>query len=98
MKINYSYLKKVEKLEHIIGEEKRKIIEIFEKLIDEYDVIDVLNYEVLNSVFKQISEQKYDNEVHIILPEKTKELKKEIKENVINENINKERVDINDRD
>ena len=65
MKKNIKYLKKIQKLQDEIDKEKQKIMDYFEKTIDEYNLMEIITPEIIKSIAEQISKNREDNDIYI---------------------------------
>lgn len=101
MKKNLKYLQKIEKLNLEIKKEKQKLIDTFEKSIDEFNLLEILTVDRIRDISKQIYENKNEKEIIIMLTDerdkltKNKNDKDDINDKVI---ITEEMSDIYDRD
>lgn len=86
MKKNLKYLKKIEKLNLEIKKEKEKLVDTFEKYIDEFNLMEILTTDRIRDILEQIYENKNEKEIIIMLTDDKDKLKK-----------NKEKDDINDK-
>lgn len=81
MKKNIKYLKKIQKLQEEIDREKQKIMDYFEKMIDEYNLMEILTPEIIKSIAEQISKNREDNDVYILINDNKDNLEAQKKEN-----------------
>lgn len=76
MKKNLKYLQKIEKLNLEIKKEKQKLIDTFEKSIDEFNLLEILTVDRIRDISKQIYENKNEKEIIIILTDDRDKLTK----------------------
>lgn len=81
MKKNIKYLKKIQKLQEEIDREKQKIMDYFEKMIDEYNLMEILTPEIIKSIAEQISKNREDNDIYILINDNKDNLEVQKKEN-----------------
>jgi|GEM_PF-5733997 hypothetical protein len=81
MKKNIKYLKKIQKLQDEIDKEKQKIMDYFEKTIDEYNLMEIITPEIIKSIAEQISENRENNEIYIVINDEKDKLEVQKKEN-----------------
>jgi len=81
MKKNIKYLKKIQKLQKEIDREKQKIMDYFEKMIDEYNLMEILTPEIIKSIAEQISKNREDNDIYILINDNKDNLEAQKKEN-----------------
>jgi hypothetical protein len=81
MKKNIKYLKKIQKLQKEIDREKQKIMDYFEKMIDEYNLMEILTPEIIKSIAEQISKNREDNDIYILINDNKDNLEVQKKEN-----------------
>lgn len=81
MKKNIKYLKKIQKLQDEIDKEKQKIMDYFEKMIDEYNLMEILTPEIIKSIAEQISKNREDNDIYILINDNKDNLEAQKKEN-----------------
>ncbi|WP_288867292.1 hypothetical protein [uncultured Sneathia sp.] len=81
MKKNIKYLKKIQKLQEEIDREKQKIMDYFEKMIDEYNLMEILTPEIIKSIAEQISKNREDNDIYILINDNKDNLEAQKKEN-----------------
>lgn len=81
MKKNIKYLKKIQKLQEEIDREKQKIMDYFEKMIDEYNLMEILTPEIIKSIAEQISKNREDNDIYILINDNKDNIEAQKKEN-----------------
>lgn len=81
MKKNIKYLKKIQKLQEEIDREKQKIMDYFEKMIDEYNLMEILTPEIIKSIAEQISKNREDNDIYILINDNKDNIESQKKEN-----------------
>ncbi|MDU4652159.1 hypothetical protein [Sneathia sanguinegens] len=87
MKKNLKYLKKIEKLNLEIKKEKQKLIDSFEKYIDEFNLMEILTVDRVRDILEQIYENKNEKEIIIMLSDDRNKLSKNRKEDINDETI-----------
>lgn len=87
MKKNLKYLKKIEKLNLEIKKEKQKLIDSFEKYIDEFNLMEILTVDRVRDILEQIYENKNEEEIIIMLSDDRNKLSKNRKEDINDETI-----------
>lgn len=86
MKKNLKYLKKIEKLNLEIKKEKQKLIDSFEKYIDEFNLMEILTVDRVRDILEQIYENKNEKEIIIMLSDDRNKLSKK-REDINDETI-----------
>lgn len=81
MKKNIKYLKKIQKLQEEIDREKQKIMDYFEKMIDEYNLMEIITPEIIKSIAEQISKNREDNDIYILINDNKDNIEAQKKEN-----------------
>ena len=81
MKKNIKYLKKIQKLQDEIDKEKQKIMDYFEKTIDEYNLMEIITPEIIKSIAEQISKNREDNDIYILINDNKDNIEAQKKEN-----------------